>query len=279
MNLDELVPAPSSRKVNALAKRVFGYSLDLENITEHKAMRLHRNLQAQMYIYENKMGAKATDTRRYYEMKLALEALSKHMAESAVDEADVEEDNAFNTAAAQAKKAGKTSFSFNGKTYKVKMDAKTADSLTDDVSESVVTEGQVESSELVMAAKSMVDKYDAMIQDVGEMLNEELQPLCDKIRDEMGSDVADSFHSQMETALNNTMQSMKQERGAVDSASRVLTGETPAEPMGATDMDDMEDTAGEFGDMEPTTDMDDSFDASDASLGGEQAPVGREKRD
>jgi len=47
--------------------------------------------------------------------------------------ADVEEDNAFNTAAANAKKAGKSEFEFNGKKYKVKMDAKTADALTDDI--------------------------------------------------------------------------------------------------------------------------------------------------
>jgi len=48
-------------------------------------------------------------------------------------EAEVEEDNAFNTAAAAAKKAGKSEFEFNGKKYKVKMDAKTADALTDDI--------------------------------------------------------------------------------------------------------------------------------------------------
>jgi len=55
------------------------------------------------------------------------------VTEAAVDEADVEEDNAFNTAAAAAKKAGKSEFEFNGKKYKVKMDAKTADALTDDI--------------------------------------------------------------------------------------------------------------------------------------------------
>ena len=55
------------------------------------------------------------------------------VAEAVVDEDDVEEDNAFNSAAANAKKAGKKNFSFNGKTYPVKMDAKTADGLTDDI--------------------------------------------------------------------------------------------------------------------------------------------------
>ena len=55
------------------------------------------------------------------------------VTEAAVEEAEVEEDNAFNTAAANAKKAGKDEFEFNGKKYKVKMDASTADALTDDV--------------------------------------------------------------------------------------------------------------------------------------------------
>ena len=44
------------------------------------------------------------------------------VAETVVDEDDVEEDNAFNTAAANAKKAGKKTFTFNGKTYPVKID-------------------------------------------------------------------------------------------------------------------------------------------------------------
>ena len=57
------------------------------------------------------------------------------VAEAVVDEDDVEEDNAFNSAAANAKKAGKKSFSFNGKTYPVKIDDKTADALTDSVEE------------------------------------------------------------------------------------------------------------------------------------------------
>ena len=58
---------------------------------------------------------------------------NESVKEAVVDEDDVEEDNAFNTAAANAKKDGKKSFSFNGKTYPVKMDAKTADGLTDDI--------------------------------------------------------------------------------------------------------------------------------------------------
>ena len=95
MNLDELVPAPNAEKVNKLARRVFGYSLDLDKLTETKANKLHKNLSEQMKLYESKLGSEAQKRTKYYEMKLALEALSKHIAERNidVDEDDVEEDN------------------------------------------------------------------------------------------------------------------------------------------------------------------------------------------
>ena len=251
MNLDELTPAPSAKKVNDLAKRVFGYALDLDNLTENKAKRLHKNLTAQMNIYESSMGAKAQSRTRYYEMKLALEALTKHISEKKAKPDYIDIDGDGDTKESMKKAA---------KDKKAK------------ANESVVTEGAVEASELVMAAKSMVDKYDAMIQDVGEMLNEELQPVADKIRDEMGSDIADQFVAQMTQALQSTMDVMKSDRMTADGATRILTGDEPAEPMG---MDaDMADEP----DMEPTTDMDDEFAAAPAAQGGEEQPVGREKR-
>lgn len=56
-------------------------------------------------------------------------------AEAKVDEAEVEEDNAFNTAAAKAAMAGETHFTFNGKKYPVKMSKADAEKLLDDVNE------------------------------------------------------------------------------------------------------------------------------------------------
>lgn len=274
MNLDELVPAPNAQKVNKIAKRVFGYSLDLDNITESKAKRLHKNLSTQMSLYESQLGSQAQKRTKYYEMKLALEALTKHLAERMVDEEDVEEANAFNTARDKAIADGKGSFSFNGKTYKIT--GKGADDekrAKDRFGESVVTEGAVETSELVMAAKSMVDKYDQMIKDISEMANEDLAPVADKVRDEMGSDVADNFTNQMTAALESTLAIMKADRATAENATRILVGDQPAEPMGDEVMADEPD-------MEPTIDQeaDDDFAAADAAMGGEEAEVGREKR-
>ena len=257
MNLNELVPAPNAEKVNKLAKRVFGYALDLDNLSETKAQRLHKNLSEQMAIYESKLGAASQTRTKYYEMKIALEALTKHIAEKNAkpDYIDIDGDGDKEESmkkAAKDKKA-KADEGYYGKKKKK------------------MNEGAVESSELIMAAKSMVDKYDAMIQDVGEMLNEELAPVADKIRDEMGSDIADQFVAGMTGALQNTLDTMKNDRVAADNATRVLVGDAPAEPMGM-DMDDV-------ADMEPIEEpIEDEFAAAPAAQGGEEAPVGREKR-
>ena len=253
MNLNELVPAPSASKVNQLAKRVFGYALDLDNLSETKAQRLHKNLSEQMAIYESKLGSASQTRTKYYEMKIALEALTKHIAEKKAkpDYIDIDGDGDKEESMAKAAKDKKEK----------------ADEGSYGKKKKKMNEGAVESSELIMAAKSMVDKYDAMIQDVGEMLNEELAPVADKIRDEMGSDIADQFVAGMTGALQNTLDTMKNDRVAADNATRVLVGDAPAEPMGM-DMDDV-------ADMEP---IEDEFAAAPAAQGGEEAPVGREKR-
>jgi len=257
MNLNELVPAPNAEKVNKLAKRVFGYALDLDNLSETKAQRLHKNLSEQMAIYESKLGSASQTRTKYYEMKIALEALTKHIAEKKAkpDYIDIDGDG---DKEESMKKAAKDKEAKANEGYYGKKKKK-------------MNEGAVESSELIMAAKSMVDKYDAMIQDVGEMLNEELAPVADKIRDEMGSDIADQFVAGMTGALQNTLDTMKNDRVAADNATRVLVGDAPAEPMGM-DMDDV-------ADMEPIEEpIEDEFAAAPAAKGGEEQPVGREKR-
>lgn len=274
MNLEELVPAPNADKVNKLAKRTFGYALDLDNISEAKAKALYKNLSDQMAIYETKLGSKAQTRTKYYEMRLALEALHKHIEERKMEEDDFEEGNEFIGARLAAIKAGKKEFEVDGKKYKVTGD--TSQEKKQKTNENVVTEGAIEGSELIMAAKSMVDKYDAMIQDIGEMLNEELTPLVDKIRDEMGTDVAETYLATMTDALNNTMNMMKEDRMLADDASRILTGEVPPAPMGEpAPMDAPMDLPADEMPMEP---IEDEFAAAPAAQGGEEQPVGREKR-
>ena len=42
MYLDDLVPAPDSKKIAQIATKVFGYSVDVENISEKKSTQITR---------------------------------------------------------------------------------------------------------------------------------------------------------------------------------------------------------------------------------------------
>ena len=75
------------------------------------------------YLSGDQLADFVDDFKRHHDMG---------MDEAAIDEDDLDE-NAFNQAAAAAKRAGKEEFEFNGKTYKTTMDKSTAHQLDDDI--------------------------------------------------------------------------------------------------------------------------------------------------
>ena len=148
-----------------------------------------------------------------------------------------------------------------------------------EVTESIIVEGEMEAAEQVMASKNMVDKIQGMVEDLGEMLNEDLPPLTDSIRDNMDSAMAEQFNLAMTDALSSALESMRGTREQVDAAARILTGEAAPEMMGEPVEAPVEEP-----EMEPTTDMDmeapaeeEDFAAADAAQDGEEE-LGRARR-
>jgi hypothetical protein len=156
------------------------------------------------------------------------------------------------------------------------------DHIIDAIDEAVqnVVEGEEDKAELVMAAKDMVDRVTGWMEDTAEMQTESMLELADAIRDEMGSEAAESFTNTIKPALEAMYGVMETTRVTLTQGVGMLTGEAePMDTMGADDMDmDMEPT--DDMDMEPTDDMDmdDDFGADAAAAGGEEE-AGREKRE
>ena len=140
--------------------------------------------------------------------------------------------------------------------------------------ENIIVEGEIETAEVVMAAKNVVDRIQGMIEDLGEILNEDLPPLTDTIRDQMDSTQAQTYYDSVSSAIMSALEAMRGSREAADSAARSIAGEEGAATIGAEEPE-----------MEPTTDMDleeptddlDTFGAADSAQGGD-VEVGREKR-
>ena len=143
--------------------------------------------------------------------------------------------------------------------------------------ETEVKEGVEEQSELILAAKDMMDKVTSFLEALASMKTEGALELVDRIRDEMGAEKADAFLNKIQPAIEQAEATLTTTRQELDNGVRILTGEEVAsDPMGADDTMDMDDTDAGLDDLEaPETD---EFGASDAEAGGSD-PEGRETRE
>ena len=145
------------------------------------------------------------------------------------------------------------------------------------VSKLMTKEGVEEQSELILAAKDMMDKVTGYLEDLASMKTEGMLELADRIRDEMGADKADAFMQKIQPAIEQAEATLTTTRQELDNGVRILTGEEVAsEPMGADDTMDM-DTDLDSLDSEGGEETDE-FGASDAEAGGTE-PEGREQRE
>jgi hypothetical protein len=145
----------------------------------------------------------------------------------------------------------------------------------------VLTESEMGKSEAILAAKDMVDSIQDMIEDVSRMQNEQMPALIDTIRDQIGSEQAETFKSQVGGVLSGILDQLTTARESTDNAARGLAGEQVATPM---DMGGVpaapiggELPAAPDAGIESDLDAGDEFAATDAAAGGE-ADLGREKR-
>ena len=140
-------------------------------------------------------------------------------------------------------------------------------------------EGVEEQSELILAAKDMMDKVTSFLEDLASMKTEGMLELADRIRDEMGAEKSDAFLQKIQPAIEQAEATLTTTRQELDNGVRILTGEEVAsDPMGADDTMDMDNTDADLDDL-GTDDLEtDEFGASDAEAGGSD-PEGREQRE
>ena len=139
-----------------------------------------------------------------------------------------------------------------------------------------VKEGVEEQSELILAAKDMMDKVTSFLEDLASMKTEGMLELADRIRDEMGADKADAFLQKIQPAIEQAEATLSTTRQELDNGVRILTGEEVAtDTIGADDSMDMD---ADLDSLDSEDEETDEFGASDAEAGGDE-PEGREQRE
>jgi len=146
-------------------------------------------------------------------------------------------------------------------------------------SEQGLFESELGRSEAVLAAKDIVDSVQDMLEKISKIQNEQVPALIDTIRDQIGSEQADQFKSQVGSVLGNILQQLTGAREQADSAARGLAGEGSPDMgmpgLGAAPMPSAPASLGDESDLDG--DDTDGFGATDAAAGGDE-DLGRETR-
>ena len=131
-------------------------------------------------------------------------------------------------------------------------------------------ESQEDQAELLLASKDVVDRIQKAVDDISKLRNEDLPPLLDAMRDELGSQMSEAYANVAIPTLDQLVQQLGGGRETLSQASRIITGEeAPAEQMGA-----------ELPAEEPVEELpaEEEFATADVAAGAEE-PEGREERE
>ena len=150
----------------------------------------------------------------------------------------------------------------------------------DTTNESVeLSEASQDEAELVMAAKTMVDKLTGWMEDVAEMQTETMLDLADSIREELGSEVSDQFVNTVKPGFEALYAAMEETRKSLTGGVGLLTGEdTGAATLGAEEpgLDGGEDLGAEEPGLDASAGAEEDPDLADldAELGSDEDVAG-----
>jgi hypothetical protein len=352
MNLNDLSPNASSKKILETVEKRFGFKVDMNSLTVQKAVQMLTQVRESLNSYKRSNNYYAAEkSREYMEKVLIAESLVAWLNEAKKakpDFLDIDKDGdkeepmkkaakekegsttkkkpttkkAMSPAQEKifgkkkkavketSKKAPKKKMSvrkmkearqtlkikesyFKGKYRKDASDVMKTLAARAGLTESInsrnlrsIMEGETEAASLILAAKDLVDSVQDMLEDLGTMMTEKLLPLSDKIREEMGAEMADNYKNQVSDLLNTAFQSMQATREGMDQASRILTGEEsgamtpvggeePAAPEGG-ELGGAE-VPPEAGEEVPPEGGEEAPATADTAAGG-AASIGRERR-
>jgi hypothetical protein len=140
-----------------------------------------------------------------------------------------------------------------------------------------IMEDELDSAEVLLAAKNMADDLQKMAENLASMQVEELMSITNAMKEEVGTAEADTFNASAEAAIGSALDAVKSANAQVSDAVLVAQGQAPESDMGMEEPMDAP--------MEPEMDMDaeldapvDDFEGADAAS-AETDEEGREMKE
>jgi len=218
------------QKINSVLANTFGHNVNLEEMSTDALHRMLRTTNAKMEAIKES-DLKYWENAQYNKLNLIAHSLKTYISE-----------------VAPARKDGKA------------MKKKTMESRR-------IMEQDLAQAEVLLAAQELVDKLQKMVEDVAAMQVQELMPITDAMKEQIGFDVAEQYNSAADSALGSLLDQLKAAKESLENATLQAQGK----PVNAPAPTDMGPAAPEDMDM----DMGDDFEGDDAAAGADNT-VGRE---
>jgi hypothetical protein len=142
----------------------------------------------------------------------------------------------------------------------------------------ILKENDLDSAEVLLAAKQMADDLQKMAENLASMQVEELMSITNAMKEEVGMAEAEAFNASAEAAISSALESVKAANAQVADAVLVAQGNAPETDM-SMDMEPAMEP--ELGMDEPAMDMEpamDDFEGADAAS-AETDEDGREMKE
>lgn len=126
-------------------------------------------------------------------------------------------------------------------------------------------EDAVEEAKVIIAAQNMKDKLQKIIEDLAQMQVQDLMPVIDSMKEEIGAAEAERFNSSVDSALGELLNVAKQTKDKMENAILVASGDRANDMMGDQ----------ELGANEPRVDGQEALGIDDIDdFGGEDSASG-----
>jgi len=292
MELKDLTPRMSVGQIEKIYKDQFSKTLNVSklNLRESKQLLNKTNKLISSFVNNNDT-IDSEHNPTYLRLKMVQEAAKKHINGTRINE-DTGTNRMTNNyvkalkAVAKGKKLNEAQIAKTGVSTNLKKileSRKLAIRFVKHIVENKrgntvpLMEGEISSANTIVAAQSVADDLQGMIEKIGNIIFKEIPALNDAIRNTHGTEEASAFSETVSSSMATLTQNLEEAKSSVNSAIDVLTGE--ASP---NDLDGLADGDGDLGDLDDLgNDLGDEFDMSfeeEPEIDDMAMNAGRERR-
>ncbi len=282
MQIRELSKPITSKQLNENAASKFGYKLNLEQFTDVQLEDARNKLRTKISQFElSESFDSVHENHEYQKTRMFLDVINQEILEREINEGSAKDKDDEQGKKKMNKKANESLAKFTGMITRAKELTVPNDwiesaikrihlgesdrhelqselviryELTESQANYVMNEGEEDKAAIIMATKDMVDRITGWLEDTAAMKAEQLLELTDSIREQLGSDVAQSYEEAVKPALEAIYTALETSRTGLSGALSIVSGEQPpamGTPTSPPTMGDEEPATAEPGIEEP----------------------------